>query len=111
MTPACSSIDKDNGMNSSKNGITASPNSEVKQGEVKDGTSEGNKSKGDTNTDNPNTTEQAIQVITSDEELEEYFNSISDEEIEELFRIIEGIDISEDIDPDADPGFDEIIIP
>lgn len=52
-----------------------------------------------------------IQVISSDEELEQYINSISDEEIDELIEIIEGIDISTDIGVDNDPGFQDIIIP
>ena len=63
--------------------------------------------------DSPTTPEpqEEIQVISTEEELEEYFNSITEEEIEELFKIIEDIDISEDINPEADHGFDEIQIP
>lgn len=55
--------------------------------------------------------DENIDIITTDEELEEYFNSITDEEIEELFKIIEDIDISPDIGVDNDPGFEDIIIP
>lgn len=39
------------------------------------------------------------------------FNSISEEEINELLRLIENIDISDEINPEADPGFDQIEIP
>jgi|GEM_PF-4255587 hypothetical protein len=55
--------------------------------------------------------DEDIDIITTDEELEEYFNSITDEEIEELFKIIEDIDISPDIGVDSDIGFEDIIIP
>lgn len=54
---------------------------------------------------------QSIEIITNDEELEAYFDSITDEEIEELFKIIEDIDISPEIGVDNDPGFEDIIIP
>lgn len=61
--------------------------------------------------DQPKETEGTVDVITNEQELEEYFNSITDEEIEELLRIIEDIDVTDDINPDADPGFDQVKIP
>ena len=55
--------------------------------------------------------EGKVHVITNEKELEEYFNSISDEEIENLLKIIEDIDITNDVDLDTDPGFDQVEIP
>lgn len=108
MTPACSPIDKDKDLK--QNEIITSPDSEIQQGED-DVVPNDDENQSGTSIAKPEETEESIQVITTDEELDEYFNSISDEEIEELFKIIEGIDISDDINPDADPGFDEIVIP
>lgn len=113
LTPACSHKDNNNNTDTSGEDITAtaSPSGEPS------GEAGGNTTPGSITTDGtgqpqkPPETGEAIKVITNDQELEEYFNSISDEELEELFKIIEGIDISSDINPDADPGFDEVIIP
>ena len=106
LTPACSDNDKNTDLNIPKEVITAtsSPSAQPNGGT-------GQTTQGGITTNDPQQTDESIQVITNDEELEEYFNSISDEEIEELFKAIEGIDISEDIDPEADPGFDDIVIP
>ena len=101
LTPACSNTDE---INSSKNGeiTTSSPSSQ--EGIAGTGTT------GDA-TDKPKETEGTVHVITNNQELEEYFNSISDEEIENLLDIIEDIDISDDVDIEANPGFDQVDIP
>ena len=100
LTPACSNLDDELGSDSLKEGVTATSQPSNEQGDEVDNT-----------TDKPKETEETIHVITNDKELEEYFNSISDEEIENLLKIIEDIDIASDIDPEADPGFDDVVIP
>lgn len=110
MTPACSPIDGQKDPNASEVEIITTPGGQVQQGQDNSDPA-GNNSQGSNQGGQPQETKEPIQVITNDEELDEYFNSISDEELEELFRIIEGIDISDDINPEADPGFDDVVIP
>ncbi len=113
LTPACSNKDKNIDLDASGNDVTATSSpSDLPGGEGNGNTTQGGiATDGTEGTQKPQETEESIKVITNDEELEEYFNSITDEEIEELFKIIEGIDISSDINPDADPGFGDIVIP
>lgn len=124
LIPACSHIDDDaypaspdgtvSGDASEEGNGSDSKGEAPDKGEVPD--KENTPSPGRPGQDEPGqnddgSSEGSVHVITNDKELEEYFDSISDEEIEELLDIIEDIDITDDIDPDADPGFDEVEIP
>lgn len=120
LTPACSHVkNKDSETVNIRISATPSPSGSKESGYDK--TTEMPKTsaspgssvnlKPDSNSNTEGKKDEGIKVITSEEELEEYFNSISDEEIEELFNAIENIDITGEIKPETDPGFDEVIIP
>ena len=102
--PACSDTED---VNSPKNGVTSSmPSTQSDTAGIG-----GNQTEESKNSENSENSEGKVHVITNEKELEEYFNSISDEEIENLLKIIEDIDITNDVDLDTDPGFDQVEIP
>ena len=105
--PACSDTED---VNSPKNGVTSSmPSTQSDTAGI--GGNQTEESKNSENSENSKNSEGKVHVITNEKELEEYFNSISDEEIENLLKIIEDIDITNDVDLDTDPGFDQVEIP
>jgi len=117
-TPACSNLDgKPDNKDNKYNGTEVPIETEVPSVEPSENTgiSENNDNqKNDKNNDNiknnNNNNNDTVKGITSEKALDE-LNSLSEEEIDKLLKEIEDIDISDEINPDEDPGFDQIEIP
>jgi hypothetical protein len=105
LTPACYNTDD---ASSPKGGTTTG--STVSPGASPGSTGQGSENSGSSPTASADN-KGKVDVITNEEELEEYFNTISDQDIENLLKIIEDIDVTDDVNPDADPGFDQVEIP
>lgn len=109
-TPACSNIDdKLDNEEEIINSPTPSADNENNETEESSAAPSVNTNISENNGNRKNDN-NSVKVITNEKKLDG-FNSISEEEINELLRLIENIDISDEINPEADPGFDQIEIP